>query len=106
MAARAPNKALVELPPGRSNTPNGIRTRVTALKGRGPRPLADGGARAGYPSGGVVRPLRHALQGGLQLLPGFGLGLGVLLALRIAGRLEIAAPGRLRGEGEDRDCLR
>src|SRR6185437_8393784 len=32
-----------------SDTPNGIRTRVTALKGRGPRPLADGGARAGYP---------------------------------------------------------
>ena len=29
-----------------SSTPNGIRTRVTALKGRGPRPLADGGAPA------------------------------------------------------------
>src|SRR4029079_5720846 len=28
-----------------ADTPNGIRTRVTALKGRGPRPLADGGAR-------------------------------------------------------------
>ena len=28
-------------------TPNGIRTRVTALKGRGPRPLADGGAAGG-----------------------------------------------------------
>ena len=33
----------------RCHTPNGIRTRVTALKGRGPRPLADGGhdSRAG-----------------------------------------------------------
>jgi integrase len=26
-------------------TPNGIRTRVTALKGQRPRPLDDGGAR-------------------------------------------------------------
>jgi hypothetical protein len=28
---------------GSSSTPNGIRTRVSALKGRCPRPLDDGG---------------------------------------------------------------
>jgi hypothetical protein len=31
-------------------TPNGIRTRATALKGRRPRPLDDGGLAAALPS--------------------------------------------------------
>jgi hypothetical protein len=40
-------------------TPNGIRTRVTALKGRRPRPLDDGGSTDSGPrqvSRGAVRP--------------------------------------------------
>src|SRR3954454_8871677 len=48
-------------------TPNGIRTRVTALKGRRPRPLDDGGWSAlnVHPSVGDV--LKHrARSGGSQ----------------------------------------
>jgi hypothetical protein len=36
-----PSVLPVELPP--NGTPNGIRTRVTCVKGRRPRPLDDGG---------------------------------------------------------------
>src|SRR3954469_22489131 len=44
------------------STPNGIRTRVTALKGRGPRPLADGGARA-EDTGARSRPTTSRRRG-------------------------------------------
>ena len=53
-----------------SYTPNGIRTRVTALKGRGPRPLADGGPARRITAGGGFLPAapgsaghsRHAVE--------------------------------------------
>ena len=51
-------------PPG--GTPNGIRTRVTCLKGERPRPLDDGGMEEG---GGVdphADEQRHRLAGGPQ----------------------------------------
>ena len=40
------------------STPNGIRTRVTALKGRRPRPLDDGGLPDG-PGHLIARALGH-----------------------------------------------
>src|SRR6476620_7263382 len=85
-----------------SDTPNGIRTRVTALKGRGPRPLADGGARAGYRSGRVVRPARKAFQSGLELLPGLRFRLGVVGSVHVTGQLEVPLPGGFLSEREDR----
>ncbi|MDX6553732.1 MAG: hypothetical protein QOH74_2220, partial [Gaiellales bacterium] len=42
------------------STPNGIRTRVAALKGRRPRPLADGGAAAEYASAAAQPPPQAA----------------------------------------------
>ena len=43
------------------STPNGIRTRATALKGRRPRPLDDEGLR-GESSGGLRAVRRHRPQ--------------------------------------------
>src|SRR6185312_3655435 len=86
-------------------TPNGIRTRVTALKGRGPRPLADGGAGAGYRSGRVVRPCRKAFQRRLEVVPGLGLRLGVVRSIHVAGQLEIPLPGGFSRERKDRCVL-
>src|SRR3954464_1711244 len=83
------------------DTPNGIRTRVTALKGRGPRPLADGGAGAGYRSGCVVRPCRKAFQRRLEVVPGLGLRLGVVRSIHVAGQLEIPLPGGFSRERKD-----
>src|SRR5262245_12011877 len=42
-------------------TPNGIRTRVSALKGRDPRPLDDGGPTAPGPGGRAREYSRDAL---------------------------------------------
>ena len=40
----APQDQVVRLEPYRLRTPNGIRTRVTGVKGQRPRPLDDGGS--------------------------------------------------------------
>ena len=49
-------KALTAIPKELLRIPNGIRTRATAVKGRGPRPLDDGGEGNALDVEGVVRP--------------------------------------------------
>src|SRR5690242_19671532 len=47
-------------------TPNGIRTRVSALKGRYPRPLDDGGGNPCAPAWGSARQYSGRLRRGFQ----------------------------------------
>src|SRR3954451_2171941 len=64
-----PSTAVCRIEPGdrsRARTPNGIRTRATAVKGRGPRPLDDGGDSLEVAVGHDCRrgPVQH--RGGSQ----------------------------------------
>src|SRR5690606_41694265 len=56
--SRSVNPLVATGPGPSSRTPNGIRTRATAVKGRGPRPLDDGGSerRPVYNRARVVAP--------------------------------------------------
>ena len=47
-----------------TRTPNGIRTRATAVKGRRPRPLDDGGQRPRTRRTTPCEPLQHRASGG------------------------------------------
>ncbi len=62
----APQDQVVRQESYRLSTPNGIRTRVTCVKGRRPRPLDDGGRTSLRAGSRYQRPsgTRHVLDAG------------------------------------------
>ena len=81
-----------------NRTPNGIRTRVTCVKGRRPRPLDDGGRTSLRAGSHYQRPkgTRHSSDAAPADVPGLVKAVDECAAERKAADVTVAAPAAKR----------